>query len=143
VTLPLAESNSKPGIEVPDLLEQSSAWLEQQRRLHRSKLVTYQRGEQSVQVLATVGRTMFELDDGGGALLKVESRDFLIRTADLVLGGSAALPERGDIIREEQDGRVYVFEVNAPGQAPPWRYSDPYRRTVRVHTKQIDQEELP
>lgn len=128
---------------MPDLLEQSSAWLEQQRKLHRSKLVTYQRGVQSVPVLATVGRTMFELDDGGGALLKVESRDYLITAADLVLSGSVVLPETGDTIREEQDGHTFIYMVSSPGQEPHFRYSDPYRRTLRVHTKQIDLEEMP
>jgi hypothetical protein len=32
---------------------------------------------------------------------------------------------------------VFVFEVNAPGGQPPFRYSDPYRRVLRIHTKHI------
>jgi hypothetical protein len=42
---------------------------------------------------------------------------------------------------------VFVYEVNAPGGQPPWRYSDPYRKALRIHTKHIgtqpDSEDLP
>ena len=34
-------------------------------------------------------------------------------------------------------GKVYIYEVNAPGSEPPWRWSDPHRRLLRIHTKQI------
>jgi len=60
-----------------------------------------------------------------------------------VLGGTPVLPQRGDRIRETQSTQVFVYEVVAPGDEPCWRYSDPYRRTLRVHTKQIDQETTP
>jgi hypothetical protein len=50
------------------------------------------------------------------------------------------LPERGDAIREQQDGKVYVYEVMAPGKEACWRWSDPYRQTLRIHTKQVGTE---
>ncbi len=121
-----------------DLLGKAAAWLDDQRVRHLSRPVTYARGEHSVEVQAAVGRTEFEVDNGTGVLEKVESRDFLIRASDLVLDGSAVLPERGDRIREEQDGMLYVYEVMAPGREPCWRYSDPYRRVLRIHTKLVD-----
>ena len=127
-----------------DLLEQSSSWLEDQRERFMSRSVIYQRGSDTVELPATVGRTIFSLDDGGGALLRVESRDYLIRTAHLILGATPQLPKRGDQIHEMQDGVIYVYEVMAPGDEPHFRYSDAYRRTLRIHTKQIDvQPEAP
>lgn len=126
-----------------DLLEQASNWLEDQRTRHVSRVVTYARGEQSAQLPATIGKTTFEVDDGYGVLVRHESRDFLILAADLVLGGQTMLPDRGDRIRETQGGTVFVYEVSAPGKEPCWRYSDPYRKTLRVHTKQIDTETAP
>ena len=30
-----------------------------------------------------------------------------------------------------------LYEVMAPGGEPPFRYSDPYRRTLRIHTKHV------
>jgi hypothetical protein len=126
-----------------DLLDTSSAWLEDQRTRHLSQPVTYVRGAQSVSVLATIGRTVFNLDDGGGGVLRVESRDYLIRASDLVLGGQIQLPLRGDQIHEVKDGVVFIYEVLAPGDEPHYRFSDPYRRTLRIHSKQIDKETLP
>ena len=123
-----------------DLLETGSNWLEDQRTKHATRSVTYQRGVDSVSVQATIGRTVFEVDNGHGVLERIESRDFLILVADLVLVGWAVLPTRGDRIRETQGAVTYVYEVMAPGKEPEWRWSDPYRKTLRIHTKQIDTE---
>jgi hypothetical protein len=125
---------------VADLLERASAWLENQRVKHITRTVVYQRGVETLDVLATIGQTVFQIDDGAGAMLRVESRDYLIAATDLALGGSLALPQRGDRIRETQGTQVFVYEVMAPGDEPHWRWSDPYRKTLRIHTKQVDQE---
>ena len=121
-----------------DLLEQASAWLGDMQHKHASRAVTYERGALQAEVQATIGRTVFEVDDGFGVLEKFEARDYLVRAADLVLGGGVVLPERGDRIREIEGSTTHVYEVMAPGKEPPWRYSDPYRNRLRIHTKQID-----
>lgn len=123
-----------------NLLQAGSAWLDAQRKAHMSSPVTYSRGEASVEVQATVGRTVFEIDDGAGILQKVESRDYLVLTADLVLDGEPTLPQAGDRIREADGAKTFVYEVMAPGGEPVWRYSDPYRKTLRIHTKHVDTE---
>ncbi|HUU35281.1 MAG TPA: hypothetical protein VMW48_14550 [Vicinamibacterales bacterium] len=120
-----------------DLLDQASAWLDGKRKAHLSRPVTYQRGAESVEVQARVGRTVFEAADAYGVVERTESRDFLVLAADLVLGGAAVLPERGDRIRETDGAKVYVYEVMAPGKEPHWRWSDDYRRTLRIHTKHV------
>jgi hypothetical protein len=121
-----------------DLLEKACAWLGGMQSAHLSHPVTYCRANNSVQVAATVGKTTFDIDDGYGVVERWESRDFLIAAADLVLDGIAVLPAAGDRIREVQDGRTFVYEVLAPGKEPCWRYSDPYRMTLRIHTKQVE-----
>lgn len=126
-----------------DMLREASTWLEKQRHKRLTSPVTYVRGEETVEFPATIGRTIFEIDSGYGVLEKTESRDFLVRAEDLVLDGSVTLPERGDRIREPQDGKVYVYEVMAPGKEPHYRYSDPYRKTLRIHTKHVDTEAAP
>lgn len=120
-----------------NILQQGADWLEEMRHRHATVEVTYARGTDSVPVLATIGRTVFEVDNGRGILEKFETRDFLIRTEDLVLGGGPVLPERGDTIRETQGPTVHVYEVMAPGKEPHYRYSDPFRKTLRVHTKHV------
>ena len=117
-----------------DLLETSSAWLDGQRKQFLSRTVTYARGEASAEVLATVGRTIFDVTDSSGLLQQWQSRDFLIAAEDLAGFG---LPEGGDRITEAQGEQTFVYEVMAPSGETPWRWSDPYRKTLRIHTKQV------
>jgi hypothetical protein len=123
-----------------DLLDRGSAFLDDQRHKHMSRTVVYQRGAEAKEVLATIGRTEFEQADDAGLIHRVESRDFLVRAADLDLGAGPILPRAGDQVRETVGAQVFVYEVNAPGGQPPFRYSDPYRRVLRVHTKHIGTE---
>ena len=123
-----------------DMLKDASDWLEDKRKEHASSAVTYHRGTFQVAVQATIGRTVFEIDNGFGILEKTESRDYLILAEDLVLNTVRTLPQRGDRIREADGETVYVYEVLAPGKEPHYRFSDPYRKTLRIHTKQIDTE---
>ena len=125
-----------------DLLEAGSNWLQGQRKKHATREVTYLRGVDSVLVQATVGRTMFEQDDGSGVIIRTQIRDYLIDTADLVLAGQPTLPERGDRIEETEGGKKFTYEVMPLGTEPHWRYSDPYRKTLRIHTKHIATEDV-
>jgi hypothetical protein len=104
------------------------------RHQHLTRSVTYRRGDVVVELAATIGRTVFEMDDGAGAVLRVESRDYIIRASDLTLGS----PLRGDRIVEAGDGQSFVYEVVPFGSEPCWRWSDPYRKTLRIHTKQVE-----
>jgi len=122
---------------VTDLLQDGLDWLEEQRRAHLSRTVTYRRGSSTVDVLATVGATRFEADDGSGMVIEMESRDYLIAAADLVLDGKHVLPERGDEIVEERDGASYVYEVMDLGAERHFVTCDPDGRTLRIHTKHV------
>jgi hypothetical protein len=124
-----------------DLLKKASEWLENQRVKHMTCTVFYLRGAESIEVAATIGKTVFEIDDGIGARTQFEARDFLILADDLILDGRIVLPERGDRVQEVQTGKTFLYEVLAPGKEPCWRYSDPYRKTLRIHTKQVGTEE--
>ncbi|MBU0637798.1 MAG: hypothetical protein KKB50_02960 [Planctomycetes bacterium] len=123
-----------------DLLERGAAWLDQQRSRHLTRTVTYLRGTESVDLPATIGRTVFEQADEYGVIHRTESRDHLITAVDLVLGGAQEQPKAGDRIRETAGEQVFLYEVMAPGSEPPWRYSDPYRCTLRIHTKFVGME---
>ena len=123
-----------------DLLDRGSAFLDDQRHRHLSRTVLYRRGAEEKEVQATTGRTEFEQADEAGLIHRTQSRDFLIRAADLDLGAGPVLPRAGDQVRETVGTSVFVYEVNAPGGQPPCRYSDPYRRVLRIHTKHIGTE---
>jgi len=123
---------------MPDLLQTGSDWLAEMLKEHATRSVVYRRGAYEIIVQATVGRTLLKLDDGyGGVRMEWTDRDFLIHAADLVLGSNPTLPERGDLIRETQGGKTYVYEVMAPGKEPPWRWSDVFRKVLRIHAKQV------
>lgn len=121
-----------------DLLQFGLDWLGDQLKEHVSRPVVYRRGGDEANVQATIGRTLLKLDDGyGGVRMEWTDRDFLIHAADLVLGGNAVLPQRGDLVRETQGATTFVYEVMAPGKEPAWRWSDVYRKLLRIHSKQV------
>jgi hypothetical protein len=121
-----------------DMLRTGQEWLANQLKTHASSTVVYQKGVSQASVVAIIGRTLMKIEDGyGGVHMQWTDRDFLIAPNELVLASSQVLPERGDTIRESMDGKVYIYEVNAPGSEPPWRWSDPHRKLLRIHTKQI------
>jgi len=119
------------------MLEQGASWLDGQRHQHMTRTVSYARGSNTVEVQATIGRTVFEQADEYGIVTKTESRDYLIRTADIVLDGQVTVPKRGDQIRENDGSSTFIYEVLSPGDEPVFRYSDPYRKALRIHTKHI------
>ena len=125
-------------IFMADLLRLGQEWLANQLKTHASKTVVYVRGANQTSVTAIIGRTLLKLEDGyGGVHMQWTDRDFLISPDELVLAGLQVIPERGDTIREADNGKIYVYEVNVPGSEPTWRWSDPHRRLLRIHTKQI------
>lgn len=98
--------------------------------------VLYCRGGGSVSITAIVGRTVAEIDDiTGVALQRTESRDYLIRAAELVLSAQAITPAPGDKIRERIGGVETVWELTPLGIEPCHRFSDPECTVLRVHTK--------
>lgn len=120
-----------------DLLERGQQFLDDQRHAHMTHTVTYERGNESVELQATIGETVFEQADDYGVIHKIESRDFIIRTCDLMLDSVQTLPAVGDRLRDSDGDTEFVYEVMAPGQEPAFRYSDPYRKALRIHTKRI------
>lgn len=129
---------------MPDLLAQSARWLEDQRHRHCSTAVRYRRDGQVVEVNATIGRTIFRDENAYGTVTHHVSRDFLIRAEDLVLAGQQIEPRSGDEVLEPGDNQLRVHEVMSPTRGDPaWRYSDPARVTIRIHTKHTGQEPSP
>ena len=126
-----------------DMLEQGAAWLDGMRTKHASRTVTYVRGTDAVELSATLGQTTYEIADEYGATVEAKAADFLVSAANLVLGGTKALPEPGDQIRVTAGDQLQVFEVMDLGGAGHWRPSDPYGHTLRIHTKLVGTEAAP
>lgn len=120
-----------------DLFATGLAWQADRLYDHASSPIRYARGPDWVATRAVLGATLLKLDAGdGGVRMEWTDADFLIRPADLVLGGVATTPERGDVIEvADADGTTRRFEVLPYGDEPPWRWSDPQRALIRVHAK--------
>jgi hypothetical protein len=126
---------------VADLLQQGVDWLDGQRVAHLSRPVTYQRGGESVEIAATLGATSLEVSDEAGATVRTRQTDFIVSAAALVLGGVAITPKVGDRILVPAGDRTLVFEVLALPGGEHFRPADPMGRTLRIHAKQIDEEQ--
>ena len=121
-----------------DLMQQGQAWLSAKLSELASRLVVYHRGELGVELTATIGRSAYDQDNGEGIVTRSQVRDFLIDTNALLLSAIGSLPRRGDRIVEVDGGTTFTFEVMPFGGEPPWRYSDPFRLKLRIHTKQVE-----
>jgi len=117
---------------VGDLLRQGAQWLGDMLKQHASSPVTYRREATELQVDATFGRTQYEVEDEHGLRVGAEVIDFLVSAETFPFDE----PEPGDQIVAY--GVVYeVMDLAGQGH---WRWSDPYRTTMRIHTKEVGTE---
>ena len=111
------------------LLENAAEWLESQRIRELSVSIVYQRrGGETLNIPATLGRTLFRAENEYGVTIRTETRDFLIAAENLPDD-----PERGDVILHAG----LRYEVLAPNGEPVWRWSGTGRILRRIHTKEI------
>ena len=120
------------------MLNQGQSWLAEKLTKHASQTVVYQRDDLSVELSATIGKSEYEQDDGEGIITRAQVRDFLINTKDLLESAIGTWPRRGDQILETDGETTFVYELMSIGNEPIWRYSDPFRVKLRIHTKQVD-----
>lgn len=107
------------------------------QRSAAGEAITYKRGVNSVSLTAVIGTSGFDQVDAMGIVERIESRDYFIEAAKLIIDSALILPGIGDSILETVDGVTYTYEVMTLDGQPAWRYSDPYRDKLRIHTKQI------
>jgi len=120
-----------------DMLSDGASWLADQFAGSASFTVAYKRGANSSQCLATIGKSTFESSGQNGVTEQWESRDYIVKTADLPYGQ----PLRGDLIVEDIGGTSVFYEVTAPRGVPLFHYGDAFQNLVRVHTKQSDKDQ--
>jgi len=120
-----------------DMLSAGAEWLADQFAASASLTVAYKRGANSSQFVATIGKSMFESSGQNGVTEQWESRDYIVKTADLPYGE----PLRGDLIVEDIGGVSVFYEVTAPRGVPLFHYGDAFQQLVRVHTKRTDKDQ--
>ena len=120
-----------------DMLSDGAAWMADQLAASASLTGAYKRGANSSQFVATIGKSMFESSGQNGVTEQWESRDYIVKTADLPYGE----PLRGDVIVEDIGGVSVFYEVTAPRGVPLFHYGDAFQNLVRVHTKRSDRDQ--
>lgn len=120
-----------------DMLSDGAAWMADQLAASASLTCAYRRGANSSQFVATIGKSMFESSGQNGVTEQWESRDYIVKTADLPYGE----PLRGDVIVEDIGGVSVFYEVTAPRGVPLFHYGDAFQNLVRVHTKRSDRDQ--
>lgn len=111
-----------------DIFATAAKWLDGQRRAHLSRPVVLVGASDDVTVsdlLASIGRTLYETANDFGAVERWESRDYIVSRADL-----PRLPVLGDRIIDGED----IYEVSAPRGMPVWSPADSYGITISIHT---------
>ena len=110
------------------MLENAAQWLNEKREECLSVPVVYLfRDGKTLEVTATIGRTLFRAENEYGVTVRTESRDFLISAEQLPDD-----PQRGDRI-------IYNgirYEVLALNGEPAWRWSGRDNLLRRIHTKE-------
>lgn len=98
-------------------------------------------GESLSDLTVIPARSRFEHESDYDRLVtELEIEDFLIEPADLVLGSSTVEPAQGDTITIVRGEQTLTYQLLPPGGAEPaWRWSDPGRTRIRVHTKLIEE----
>lgn len=95
----------------------------------------YGRGTDSLAVTVVLGQSDHDVADAHGVVTTWQSRDVMLEASQLILAGERREPARGDTVRLTFDGVDTVWRVQFPDpNRPPFKFSDPYRQILRVHT---------
>lgn len=99
----------------------------------------YWRGTESVALTVVVGKSDHNVADAQGVVTTWQSQDVLLEASQLILGGARVEPDRGDTVRLTLNGADIVCRVQFPDpNRPAFKFSDPYRQILRVHTAQTE-----
>lgn len=117
------------------LLQKGVAHLARIVLKHASVRVIYVDGEDSCELDAVVGNTRRDVANQEGVIAEFESRDYIVDPQALRLSTGTVLPRDGALIVERTcDGdRTHVVSA-IPGESH-WRWSDPHRKLMRIHTR--------
>jgi len=119
-----------------DMIKTGANWLETKRLAHRAVTVTVRRGGLSFTADATKGMTQLIAATEDNVIVQEKSEDFTIAVADYDFGWGPVDPEPGDMIYDDSSGSTVVLEVLPMAVEAEKRYSDGYRISWRIHTKE-------
>ncbi|MGC4004693.1 MAG: hypothetical protein QM811_16865 [Pirellulales bacterium] len=82
------------------------------------------------------GQTRYMATENNGAMTEIDTRDYFVPAAELLIDGQPIEPQPGDAIEETLRGRIQRFEL-IPNGGRSWRFSDPDETDYRISTRLI------
>lgn len=113
-------------------MKRGTRWITRQLHRHASEEITYMRGSETYFMLATRGRSEFQMNDSanGGGIITMETVDWIIRLIDLP---GDFEPQPNDSISDGDRS----YRVSAFPPEPCYRYSGAHRKMYRVHCTKV------
>ena len=124
------------------MLDIGATHLAKQRTLFMSSPVTIQRnGETDIAINATKGVSDFSYVDEYGVDVLSQSKDYIVLASDVTFANP--LPKQNDIIVEVIEGYTIESEVLSFGNEPHYRFTDSFKKEIRIHTREFKREIAP
>ncbi len=103
--------------------------------------VTYVYGGTDIPVTAEAALHDYEVSrDHEEAPTIIQSRDFVISAAALVVAGSPVTPRAGNTIKQTINGSLEIFQVMPLGDRPAAEHTDTSGTSWLIHTKHVGTE---
>ena len=100
--------------------------------------ITYSDGVHSVVIAkAGVNDWKYDIDDGSQILTTWTARDYMLPASAIVLAGVTTLPARNHTITEVINGVTHTFGVLFPAGEPVYKFVDPGRTILLIHTREV------
>lgn len=120
------------------LLQDGDVWLDDQMHQHAGRTVTFVRGQhETASFTAVATEKVYEVIGRDGFAMHIESRDYHLPAASVLVNGSAVEPRNGDRIKETIGGVLQTFEVVPMGSDKPAAEARSDGARWLVHTKRV------
>lgn len=118
-----------------DMLQTAASWVNDVRNSHCADTVAYCHDNKVWHLRASRGETRYELMEGDGAIVRVQTVDFIVSAS----GFPELEPNVGDLIYAPMlwsSSQIRVYEVSSLGGAG--QYERLGGTMIRIHTRYID-----
>lgn len=123
---------------MPNLMQRGATWLAGKLQTAAGRTVVYRRGNLSGDpITAACSMKQYSIVDAEGFTTTVESVDWLVTTAELVVQGAVITPRPGDRIHEILGGVLVEYEAMKLGSEPCSEWLDTSGVMTVIHTKRI------
>lgn len=119
---------------MPDFLQEAADWLADELAEEVATTITYRTESGEKSIPATLGQSVVMEMKENGVAINVKIRDYIVRVADLELGG---IPFKPALEHRIVDGNLTCQPLPLGEREGCYDYTNPHRKQFRIHTKVI------